>query len=156
MSINQEMEQSVKDLLKLTDSDLELELGRRLKINEAEVDAGVTDSLSAASAMSIDIDSAELAGPIDFLRNAARAFLNRFNQQMFSLICNPEDPDFEKVKGAIAGGAEKVAIVLTGILIAKFAWLPAIIVVIATLIAKRFAAGSHEAVCIAWKQEIED
>lgn len=154
MSLQNELNESIKALVNLSDDDLEVELGRRLKINEMEIQA--ESVLSASGVMPLKLDEAELAGPREFLRNLAHDFLSRFNRQLYSLVCNPEDEDYKLVNAAMGGGAEKVALVVAGVLMAKFAWLPAIVALIASIVAKRAVSGAHESVCAVWKKQLED
>lgn len=153
MAVLDDAQKSAEELVQLSFDELELELGRRLKVNSDE--AAKQPELTMAIAQAPAIDAAELAGPRDFLRNLGKAFFNRFNRQLYSLVCNPDDPDHETVKNAVAGGAEKVALVVSGILIAQFAWLPAIASVLAAIVAKRAVLAGHQSVCDAWEKEIK-
>lgn len=152
MSSRTELELGVKSLFGLTESELEVELGRRLTQTAEEVERN--ESLSVAQATGPTVDRAVLQSLPDFARKTGERFLNRFNQQMYSLICDDQDPDHEKVRSAAAQGAESLGYVVSGVLVATFGWLPGIATVIAVIIAKRAAKAGYQAFCETWKEQL--
>src|SRR5207253_9644992 len=67
----------------------------------------------------------------DLLERAANLFLTRFNKELYSLICNPDDPENPVIRGALESGTQNLGLVLGGVLVASFGWLPGIATVIA-------------------------
>jgi hypothetical protein len=90
----------------------------------------------------------------DVIRKTAHRFLNNFNAQMYSLMCDSTDPDNEKIREAAAAGAQSVGFILSGIFVASFGWLPGIASVIAVIVAKRFATAGYDAVCRTWMEQL--
>jgi hypothetical protein len=147
------MEQSISELLNLSETELFQQLGHLLVNTEQQVGSATT--LTAARAAGPAPDTASLAGTTDFLERVAKRFLTRFNFQLYSLICNPDDPDNPTIRAAFGGGMQSLGLVLGGVLVAHFAWLPAIAVVIAAILAKRVIKGGHEAVCGEWGEQFK-
>lgn len=153
MSSKQELKSGVTALLELSESELELELGRRLSQTAEELERD--QAVSAARATGPTVDREKLQSLPSFARKVAERFLDRFNRQMFSLICDKKDPDNEKVRSAAAQGAEVLAYVLSGTLVATFGWLPGIATVIAVIIAKRAAKEGYAAFCETWEERLK-
>jgi hypothetical protein len=153
MSSKTELKSGVHALLELSESELEGELGRRLSQTAEQIDRD--EPLSVASATGPTVDREALMSLPDFARKTAERFLNRFNRQMFSLICDKKDPDNDKVRSAAAQGAEVLAYVLSGTLVATFGWLPGIATVIAVIIAKRAAKAGYGAFCETWEEQLK-
>jgi len=152
MASKTELHSGVKALLDLSESELEGELGRRLAQTEVELDRD--EKLTAASATGPTVDKAALQGLPDFARKTAARFLRRFNQQMYSLICDDKDPDNAQIRSAAAQGAEALGYAISGALVATFGWLPGIATVIAVIIAKRAAKSGYQAFCETWKEQL--
>ena|SRR5713101_8618572 len=152
MSSKTELESGVRALFGLTESELELELGRRLAQTEKELEGNAP--LSTARAIGPIVDREALQSVPDFARKIAQRFLDRFNKQMYSLICDASDPDNEKVRVAAGQGAEALGYAISGALVATFGWLPGIATVIAVIIAKRLAGAGYQAFCETWKERL--
>ena len=146
------MEQDARALHELSESALLVELGRRIRLADHEI--AHASVLTASAQVGLTPASEALAGPMDFFRNAGRAFLNRFNRQMYLLCCDASDPDHVKVKSALDLGADAAAAAIGALLIGVFGWLPGIASVIAMIVVKRFSGGIHGAICDAWKKEL--
>lgn len=151
MSIETQIQSSVYALVDLEEDELEIELGRRLELNKKELAS--EEVLTSAYPGDPTLDQAELMGPLDFLRDVAVKFVDKFNYLLYRLICDPSDPDHEQVKASIVAGTEKLAYILAGLLAANFGMLPGIAAVVATLIAKRLFKAGHEALCERWTEE---
>lgn len=151
-NMHDSMKKSIELLSKLENEELEVELGRRLAETRKQLQQGF--SLTASDFYGPALDQAALQGPMDFLRDVARGFLTRFNEQMYALVCESRDPDNKKIMDALAAGTETLGYVLSGVFVATFGWLPGVASVIAVLVAKRFASASHQAVCDAWKKQL--
>ncbi|MFC1578013.1 hypothetical protein ACFL36_03270 [Thermodesulfobacteriota bacterium] len=150
--ITDQAETTVKVMWDLNLQELEIELGRRLELTRREFDSET--SLTAAYPSSPAIDDSELMGSIDELRGIAGKFLNNLNREFYSLVCDRNDPDNKKILAALDKGAESAAYVLVALLAANFGMLPGIAIIVAVLIAKRFAGAAHKTACELWKQEI--
>lgn len=152
-TVRGQMEQSIGKLVDLSEAELFQQLGNLLVSTEQQVENAPT--LTAARPVGPEPDTAALAGPGDVLERIAKRFLTRFNFQLYSLICNPDDPDNQKLRTAIEGGTQSLGLVLGGILVAHFAWLPAIAVVIAAIVAKRVVKSGYESVCGEWGEQFK-
>jgi hypothetical protein len=151
-TVSAQLEQYVNELANLDDSELMIELGRRLVETNNEIAS--TRILTTAQPMGASLDTAQLAGPLDVLERAAKLFLNRFNQQLYSLVCNPKDPDNPVIRGALESGPQNLGLVLGGILVTSFGWLPGIATVIAAIILKRIVKAGYSTVCEVWKEQL--
>src|SRR5688500_7349488 len=110
MSSKTALASSIQALLKLSENELEGELGRRLSLTAEELEHD--QMLTVANATGPTIDQETLKALPDFTRKVAERFLKRFNHQMFSLICDRNDPDNEKARSAAAQGVEVFAYVI--------------------------------------------
>jgi hypothetical protein len=147
-----QFQNDIQALLALSDSELELELGRRLTQTEEEVRRN--ESLTAANPTGLTVDQASLQALPDFVRKTAERFLQKFNRQLYSLVCDATDPDNEKLRTAAGQGVEALGYALGGALVVAFGWLPGIATVIGVYIAKRLAKSGYEAVCETWKEQL--
>jgi len=145
-TVQEQLEQSVGALMALSDSELELELGRRLTQSVEEATLRPTGGAS--------VDRATLQDLPPFVRTVAQRFLDRFNRQMYSLICDQNDPDNAKLRFAASEGIEKLGYVLSGALVVTFGWMPGIASVIAVIIVKRIAKSGYGAFCETWKEKL--
>ena len=119
-----EIKAGVNALFRLSESELELELGRRLSQTRQEVLNQV--ALTAASASGPSVDQTQLQALPDVARKTAERFLSLFNHQMYALVCDERDPDNKIIRSAAVQGAEAFGYALSGVLIATFGWLPGI------------------------------
>jgi len=155
MAIADTMKSSLKEYAALDDNALLIELGRQLE--SIETDFNSKDHLSAALVPTVKPDTAALAGPVgDKLKKIAWQFLNRFNRTFYSIMCNPDDPDYKAIHEGWKTSVENLGFVLAGVLGAHFGWLPALVVVLASLLVKRFANDVYHVACKLWLGEIED
>lgn len=152
MASKTELESGVRSLLGLNEDELEAELGRRLKLTADELSRN--ELLSATRATGPTVDREALQSLPDFARKTGKRFLDKFNQQMYSLICDDKDPDHGKVRSAAAQGAEALGYAISGALVASFGWLPGIATVIAVIIAKRASKAGYQAFCETWKENL--
>jgi hypothetical protein len=152
MASKTELESSVKELMSLSESELEGELGLRLTQTAEELNRN--KELTVVRATGPTVDRAALQSLPDFARKAAERFLKKFNRQMYSLICDKTDPDHETVRAESAKGAEALGYAISGALVVSFGWLPGIATVIAVIIAKRAAKSGYDAFCETWKEQL--
>jgi hypothetical protein len=146
------MKAEVDNLFVLSESELELELGRRLIETRKQIQQD--EIITASELRGRTVDKAELQALPDFARALSHRFLTQFNKQMYLLVCDADEPDNKTLRDAAAHGAEALGYALSGALVASFGWLPGIASVIAVLIAKRFAKSSYQAVCETWKERL--
>jgi len=144
-TVQEQLAKSVGALMTLSDSELELELGRRL-----------TQTVEEATLRSEgpSVDRATLQDLPPFVRTVAQKFLDKFNREMYSLICDQNDPDNAKLQVAASEGIEKLGYVLSGALVVTFGWMPGIASVIAVIVVKRIAKSGYGAFCEAWKERL--
>jgi hypothetical protein len=151
-TVQAQMEDSVRQLLGLSEPELEVELGRRLTQTQGELSRHA--ALSTAQPGGIRPDAEKLMAFPDVARKVAHRFLQNFNRQMYSLCCDSADPDHEKIRQAASAGAEKLGYVLGGIFVGTFGWLPGIATVLGVIVAKRFGGAAYDAVCSTWKEQL--
>jgi hypothetical protein len=152
-TIPAQMQKSVEQLFSMSEADLELELGRRLTQTREEILKSATLTTAEASGAAT-VDKETLQGLPDVVRKTAHRFLDNFNRQLYSLVCDSSDPDHAKLRQAAASSAQSLALVLSGVLVASFGWLPGLASVIAVLVAKRFGKAGYDAVCQTWKEQL--
>jgi hypothetical protein len=152
MPTNLELEKGVKLLAGLSESDLELELGRRL--NQTAEELVDNQALTTANPTGPTVDQAVLQNLPDSIRKIGERFWKNFNRQMYSLVCDETDPDNAKLRDAAGQGMETLGYVLSGVLVATFGWLPGIATVVAVLIAKRIAKSGYQTTCELWKEQL--
>ena len=153
MSTKTELESGVNALFDLSESELEKELGRRLAQTAGELEKN--QNLTVMHAGAVTVDREQLQAMPDFARKLAERFLSRFEREMYSLICDSDDPDNEKIRSAALQGGEILAYAISGALVATFGWLPGIATVIAVIIAKRLVKSGHGAFCDTWAERLK-
>src|SRR5258708_7782906 len=152
MPTNVELKKGVERLVKLSESELELELGRRLNQTAEELESN--KELTTAHPTGPTVDEAALQGLPDTMRKIGERFWQNFNRQMYSLVCDERDPDNAKLRDAAGQGMETLGYVLSGVFVASFGWLPGIATVVALLIAKRICHTGYKTACELWKEQL--
>jgi hypothetical protein len=138
----------IAPLTGLSEDELELELGRRLAQVRDEVNREQLPTAVYPTGPTVDRSSLQ-ALPLG-VRNTAQSFLRHFNRQMRSLVCDEKDPDHAKLAKAADEGIDKLALLLTGMLVASLGWLPGLATVIAVLLAKRILSSGLATLCESW------
>ncbi|HZZ81807.1 MAG TPA: hypothetical protein VFE62_25125 [Gemmataceae bacterium] len=156
MTLDQELAKNIQAYSKMSEDQLLAELGRRLETLPDESTKKM--SLSVADA-AMPLPTAVLAGPIaERLKAIALRFLKRFNNDLYRLMCDPNDPDNKKIREAASQGEQAITVLLGSLLLSYFAWLPGIIAIVAGLIIKRFvkslADAAYNGVCASWGKEL--
>ena len=152
MPISQKVASSINQFTKWDENQLLAELGHQLE--SIEHDFNSADDLTAAKPAAPALDKSQLAGPTaDKLKQLGLRFMQRFNRTLYSIICDPNDPDNAKIRVAASEGVEKLGLVIAGVLAAHFAWLPAIVVVVTSLLLKRFGKDAYREACAIWKEQ---
>jgi hypothetical protein len=151
-TVQDQLKGSVDALLGLEQSELMTELGRRLEATRKEVEGG--QSLLVASPLVVPQDATQLAAAPLWFKELGEKFLRKLNHQFYSLFCNTQDPDYPKIDLALGDGIEKVALVLSGVLVTSFGLLPGIATAVAVIIAKRVIDAGRKALCETWKDTV--
>ena len=152
MATDMDFKFGVQPLLGLSEDELEIELGRRLIQTEEEVSN--CQPLTAARAIGFVIDRQALRARAASDQRLAKRFLQKFNSQMYSLICDETHPDNASLRESIRHGVEDMSYAISGMLVATFGWLPGIATVIAVIIAKQAAQAGLGLFCEAWKKRL--
>jgi hypothetical protein len=152
-TVQDQLKDSIEALMKLEPSEIEVELGRRLEETKKELENG--QILSVAAPMIVPPDATQLAAAPVWLKDLGQAFVRKLTHQMYSLVCDEKDPDNVKVRQALGGGAQQVALVISGVLVATFGLLPGIATAVAVIVGKRIAKAGQEALCDTWKSSIK-
>ncbi len=153
MPIDPQLAQSIQQYTQLSEDHLLAELGRRVEEMEKDPFGAATRLATVAPPPP---DTAALAGPIaDKLKAIGKRFLAKFNQKLYNLMCNPNDPDNKEIRDAVSSGSQKAGLVLAGVLLANFAWLPGIVAVVASLVLKRFVDAAYDTACSVWADELK-
>ena len=99
---------------------------------------------------------AKFLGPLDDIKALGLRILNRWNKELFNIVCGSSKDDEEdrtKIISAfsLSEGAAIAALipVLTGLGLA-----PALAAILAAIIVKRFLGSAAETLCEAWKQQV--
>lgn len=137
---------------KLEHDALEIELGHSLQ--QVQRDLSRSAPLTHSNPIPKRPDRAVLQGPVDDARKLARLFLGKFKKNLYSAICDPNDPDNQEITAHLKAGADKLGIFIAGMLVMSYGMLPGIAALVAAIFAKRFTNAAHESVCEIWAQEL--
>jgi hypothetical protein len=149
-TVEQQLKESIDALMKLEPSEIEIELGRRLEATKKDLVASPT--LSAAALVIPPMDSTQLAAAPVWLKELGQKFLVKLNRQMYSLVCDERDEDNAKIRAVVGSGAQQLALVMAGVLVASFGLLPGVATAVAVIVSKRLVKAGHEALCEQWKK----
>jgi|ERR1700674_700853 len=153
MPIADKVKASLEAASHMSEEELLTQLGHQLDTIHQDWDTA--EQLRAATPPTSMLDTAKLAGPIsDKFVKIAKRFLDEYNKSLYNLICTASDEDHQKLKEAATQGAQSLALVIAGVLAAHFAWLPAVLVFVASLLLKRFAKVGFETGCALWKESL--
>lgn len=98
-------------------------------------------------------------GPLDMekAREIGKRWWAKFEPKIYDLLCNKKNPEHDKFVDALGGSAKELAVLLAPSLVASLAGaLPAVVVVVATIAAKKIADAGLEAMCEVWAEARED
>ena len=153
MAIKNEFEKQIKTRTPLGDEQLLAELGMRLDSIQSQLASA--DRLTAADVLALPTDDRHTMGPMaDKFKELARTFLQRYNRALYNIVCNKDDPDSAQVRSAVDQGIDAVGVTVAALLTAQFAWLPAIAVVVASIVAKKFIRVGYEQACDLWLKQL--
>jgi hypothetical protein len=100
------------------------------------------------------MDSTQLAAAPVWLKELGQKFLVKLNRQMYSLVCDERDEDNAKIRAVVGSGAQQLALVMSGVLVASFGLLPGIATAVAVIVSKRLVKAGHQALCDTWKSAV--
>jgi hypothetical protein len=155
MPIADQVKISLEAARQMSEDELLSQLGQQL--DTIHMDWDTAEQLRAATPPppASMVDTAKLAGPIkDKFLKIGKRFWDAYNKSLYNLICTASDDDHKKLKEAAAHGAQSLGLVIAGVLAAHFAWLPAVVVFVASLLLKRFANVTIETGCGLWKESL--
>jgi hypothetical protein len=94
------------------------------------------------------------AGPeiLERMKALAERWWDKLEPQLYDLLCNEANPQHQQLMRALGQGAQALAVALAPALVAKVSALPAVAIVIATMVGKRIADTGLEAVCEIWSE----
>lgn len=151
ISVDEALKQSFEQLWKLDEDELEVELGKRLELTRAEQARHA--ALSTVWPLASVPDSTELQGPLEVFAQVGRKFLTRLEKDMYSLICDKNDPDHAVIV-KLGLDPKTIGLLLAGYLTAQLAILPGVAVALASLFAKRFVGTAFATACDEWKSRV--
>lgn len=101
--------------------------------------------------------SDEEAGPdwTAMMKSFAEKWWAQLEPKLYDLLCNESNPDHDEFMKALGDGAKILAVALAPVLVAQFAALPAVAIVVATIAAKKIYDSGMEAACKIWKESME-
>src|SRR4029077_14356278 len=152
MAGEMDFESGVQPLLDLSEDELEIELDRRLAQTEEELSNN--EPLTAARAIGFAIDRQALQARANFDQNLGKRFLNKFNAQMYSLICDDTNPDNDKLRDSLSQGAAAMSYAISVASVKIVGWFAGIASVISVIIAKQAAHAGFLLFCEAWKERL--
>jgi len=132
---------------------LMLALAARVKAQEAGVAlAGLRQWLPPEEAFAADLE----ASPewTKALIAFGRRWWDNLEPQIHDLLCNEDHSEHKALMNALATGVKMLAVALAPVLIAELSALPAVAIVIATIVAKQIADAGLEAACEIWAEKL--
>jgi hypothetical protein len=92
-------------------------------------------------------------GALDVLKDVGQTWWVKFEPKIYDLVCNKKNPEHDKFLDAVGGSAKQLAMLLAPSLLASMAGaVPAVVVVVATIAAKKIADSGLEAMCEVWAE----
>jgi hypothetical protein len=155
MPIADKVKISLEAASQMSEDELLTQLGHQLDTIKKDWDTEEQLRAATPPLPTSMVDTANLAGPIsDKFMALGKRFLDAYNTSLYNLICTASDDDHQKLKEAATQGAQSLGLVIAGVLAAHFAWLPAVIVFVTSLLLKRFAKVTLDTGCQLWKESL--
>jgi len=79
---------------------------------------------------------------------------DKLGPQLHDLLCNENHGEHKALMNALSTGVKMLAVALAPVLIAELSTLPAVAIVVATIVAKQIADAGIEAACELWSQKL--
>ena len=154
MSNEQAVKQAVNDLWEDDLDGLYLSLATRAQAAEKGESQEVLEQYDADEFDLPPLDAEEEGGDITaVIKKLSEKWWVQFEPKIYDLLCNRENPEHDKFMDALGGSAKEVAILLAPSLVASLAGaLPAVVVVVATIAAKKIADAGLVAMCEVWSE----
>ena len=150
------LEKQVSRLWVSGEEQLYTTLGINLKTVERAQDSGNREVLQEAQVWDAQFkpeDTGMGPGALELLKDFGQTWWVKFEPKIYDLLCNRKNPEHEKFMDALGGSAKELAMVLAPSLVASLAGaLPAVVVVVATIAAKKIADSGLEAMCEVWAE----
>src|SRR4029077_15899391 len=105
----------VNALLGLTEEELQTELGLRLALTSLEIKDN--EPLTAAREIGLNVDQQGVQSRPSYAENLGRRFLDKFNAQMYSLICDEANSDNAKFRESLTEGTAALSYAISGALV---------------------------------------
>jgi len=98
----------------------------------------------------------EEAGPewTAMMKSFGQRWWAKLEPKVYDLLCNKENEDHDKFMEALGDGAKTLAVALAGALVAPRV-VPAVVIVLATIAAKKIFDSGLEAACEMWKESLD-
>jgi len=153
---NEVLEQQVNKLWLQPEEDLYTTLG----INQQAVETAEAQGNSAALEKAQHYDTVFAAedtemGVLDDLKEFGERAWAKLEPQVYDLLCNKENPQHEELMSALGEGAKMLAVALVPALATAGAAVPAVIVVVATIAAKKVYDSGMETACEMWAESLK-
>jgi hypothetical protein len=143
-------EAAVSKLLRAGEDQLYEELGARA--GAMAVDPAVAGSFEPQLAGQF-----KTRGALDDARELGRRLFRRWNREAYQLVCGGEaaaEEDRKELLESFGLGDVAVATALAGLLVSYLGLAPAVAVVVAALVTKRFFTPSYQEFCELWKEKL--
>lgn len=151
MATQQEINTVLSKLLAVDDENTLLEqLGIRAKATQQ----GQSNGMGYTAEPTYD---AQVMGVMDDVRTLGRRLLNRWNLELYKVMCGSESgdkQDRESLLKAIGATDVALAAAMTAVLVSSFAVAPAVATVIAALVVKRVIGPTGDVFCKMWAEQL--
>jgi len=127
------------------------ELGRR----EVAREKGLTEQAANPDIFPDPPADETLMGIGDTFAEFGRRTWEKYEPQLYKLLCDPKHEEHDKFMDALKDGGKTLALALVPSIAGLPGLLPAFVVVIATIVGKQVAQAGLEAMCEMWKESLE-
>jgi hypothetical protein len=151
MATQEDINTALAEWLAVSD---EKSLIEQLGIRAAATRLGRADAISYTSTPTYD---GAVMGAMDDVRTLGRRLLNRWNHELFKVMCGSEAGDAEDRESllkAIGATDLVLASAMTTVLVSSFAVAPAVATILSALIVKRIFNPAGEEFCKFWATQL--
>ncbi len=139
---------STDHLLKHTEDELYIELGRRAGA------ASIKPSLVAMFEPT-ELVAVETLGPLEDVREFGRRFFRKASRRAYDIVCGTDESEESiVVRRAFAQGKQAAAAALAAVMVASIGVLPAVAAAVAALIVTTVGDSASEALCEMWGERL--
>jgi hypothetical protein len=96
-------------------------------------------------------------GPLDVVRDFGRHYFDRVSREAYGILCGADDADEEtrkRFRDAFGISPDTLAATIAAALVATAGLAPAIAVVVAVIVLRRFGGTAYAAMCDTWKDHL--